>query len=429
MANKNMRESLETEYLRMSLVTSELTPTQSKTNSFRFSKKLIGGVSVVLIIGCVIATVCISSPQAFQSEDSTKLLSLQGSTILSAESGTGELKFSELASFEDYDGDYPSHLSSDGKYFVYVSNSRDLKVRSLEDSSKLYDIPYQYGKIYDSRFYLSHDTKILAVVREERFLHLINLNTTLVTISYEHKYDIRSLVLTHDNKHAFLIQQNSVCLLNLETKTNVYEFRLRDHELTIDATLSEDHQYILVKNEEELRVWNTSTKERVLLLYIEEIGCKIEHERFIKQNKYLVLIGEDEKVRVLDFLREREVFKRHVTLGWVSDIVYNDEYLALSGDGGFVLYNLNDWEEVENLNSSINYSMSLSRDGRYLVLALTDGTVTVFDLKNEITYNSSAFVGTNYGVISTRMKDDGTIIVFVMDEDSTPKLFSYNLKI
>jgi WD40 repeat protein len=217
--------------------------------------------------------------------------------------------------------------------------------------------------------------------------------------------------------------------LNLETKTNVYEFRLRDHELTIDATLSEDHQYILVKNEEELRVWNTSTKERVLLLYIEEIGCKIEHERFIKQNKYLVLIGEDEKVRVLDFLREREVFKRHVTLGWVSDIVYNDEYLALSGDGGFVLYNLNDWEEVENLNSSINYSMSLSRDGRYLVLALTDGTVTVFDLKNEITYNSSAFVGTNYGVISTRMKDDGTIIVFVMDEDSTPKLFSYNLKI
>ena len=411
------------------MVAGELPFSPSQENARKFNKKLIAGISGLLILGCVISTVCISSPQASLSQDSAQLSYLQDSTILTAESEVSHLNFLEMARFEDFDGDYPYDLSSDGKYFAYVSKSRRLIVRSLEDSTKLFDIPYSYGKNYESWFYLSNDSKTLAVVSEDRFLHLVDLNTKSIMVSYEHLYSIRSLVLTHDNKHAFLIQQHSVCLLNLETQTQIYEFRLRDIELRIDATLSEDHQYILVKNEEELRVWNVTTKERILFLYIEEIGCQVQHERFIKQNKYLVLIGEDEVVRVIDLLTQADVFERNVALGWVSDVVYNEEYLAIAGEGGFLVYSLNDWNKIHKSSSSIYYKMTLSRDGKFLVTALTDGTVTVYNFKDETYLNSLAFVQRRYGVTSIRVKDDATIIVFVMDEDSAPKLFSYKLTV
>ena len=250
-----MSEALGAEYLKMSLLANELTYSQANEIPRRFNKRIIASVSGVLIIVCIVATVCILSGQDSYTQVSTELSSFEQSRISTLNS-TEYANVSKLLSIADAKA-HTINLSEDGRFLVYLNDKCSTVVIDLEASSIVFELSVSCRS--HSRIDVSPDSNTIAIISDNSYIHFIDANSKSLIAIYEHTSNsgyITRVSFAKNSKQVIFVQKSKAFLWSLESKSIIHEFQFP----VSDFKLNEDRSLILNSYKIRLEVWDIEKK-------------------------------------------------------------------------------------------------------------------------------------------------------------------------
>jgi hypothetical protein len=120
-------------------------------------------------------------------------------------------------------------------------------------------------------------------------VRVVNLDSLSEVASFKaSEGTLSSFFLTHNGKYVILINRSSATLWSLETKSVVYDFKIKQNS-EINAYLSEDHKYIFLDdNIQQGKIWEFDTQREIIKI---NVPGKVFAAEFCKDNKYLAIAG------------------------------------------------------------------------------------------------------------------------------------------
>lgn len=359
-----MSESLETKYLSIPLVASELPLPQSQESPRRLNKKVIAGVSILLIIGCVIATISISSPEASISQNSIQLSSFKHSP---------RSYFSPIDDLFDIQKYSSYHISDDGKYVVYerVHNRvyRSIAVRSLEDSSIIFEIKDFRDSVYS--FYFSPEYKTL-VYHVRGCIRIVNIETKVEKAIYYSNREIRSYDLTKDNKYVIISFSDSFSLWSLEGESFIYEYKITSgsNSDAYGPRLSHDQKYIIFGKGNVIKMLDVYTQK---VVYSIQVEADVYDAILSPDNKYIAYqINQFQDIGIISISNSETIFYQSTDSFTMNSLKFNNDSSFIA----FSYHYLQDLVVIDLKNRSLvrfpSYrddvgSIAFTKDGNYVL--------------------------------------------------------------
>lgn len=171
---------------------------------------------------------------------------------------------------------------------------------------------------------------------------------------------------------------------------------------------SPDYQYFVTGNQHDLTrkdavseacVWRAEDGEQ---LYCVKHDNNVNDAIFTRDGRYLITASTDQSVRFWDASTGQPLKELNFG-GAVLDLDINDTVLAIARkDKYLTIYYLNspDLKPVDYEQSHSVYGVKFSPNGALLAVALTDGSMKLWQVKNTFFYNGSRHPKSNYVVLA-----------------------------
>lgn len=418
-----MSESLSLKELRLPFTAAEPSlPHFNELHSIRpprSNKKLIAGISALLILGCLFATLSCSSSSSISHSN----INLRSSK-LNLPKPKQVLSLSKLAQFYNMHGDGIFNKSKDYKYLAYITNQNKVAVMNLEDSSLLFESAVtSSGSVNDMAFTL--DNQFLALGFDDNSFSLLSLEAKSEILAFNHTEVIYSIQVSNDNQHLILEGETTVALWNLATRTVDHEYIL-EPEALMYMSLSPDQKYMLIANENtNAGIWDLQTKGEIQAYTKVDMGYSSE---FSNDNKYLAFAGLQGLVYVFNFESQTLVANtRHYGEIYCSAFSEDSKYFLTGDDTGVMkILNLEKRTEEEELYSPYGVNVIVvSKNNKKIVSGDVGGILKVFDFETK--YEEVSLQVEEY-VDIIEISDDGDYIIFALNfSEETISIYSLHL--
>jgi WD40 repeat protein len=385
------------------------------------NKKLIAGISALLILGCIIATLSCSSSSSISSMAEINVsLSSMKSSKLNLPTPKPVLSLSKLAQFENMHKESIVNKSKDYKYLAYITKEKKVAVVNLKDSSLLFESAItSSGSVQDMEFTI--DNKFLAVVAD-KVLSLLSLESKSEIHAFNYTESIYSIQVSNDNQHLILEGDTSVALWNLATRTVDHEYVL-EPDVEMYMTLSPDQKYMLIANENtNAGIWDLQTKGEIKAYTKVDMGYSSE---FSNDNKYIAFAGLKGFVYVFNFESQTLVASsRHSGEVTCSAFTEDNKYFVTGDKTGEInVLNLEKGKEEGELYYSVGLNtIVVSKNDKKIVSGDVEGTLKVFDLETkyeEVSLQLEEYIDT------IEISEDGDYIIFAFNySKSTISIYS-----